>query len=282
MITGRTASITALAAALWLAGCAQYAEVREKRPRFMPNPVGLGVLQGVERAITNALRSDRRKPLAALAEYLTAAETAAQQLRHNPGDATARRDYNFALGRVFATLRDARLDRWTQPLRVPADGGEFVLTHQPDPRPQWNPALYEFVPADQFEIHGTYVAHRTTKDGLGAPLVAIGRKPRRDYRERFSMEHVYYGVTALARFDGRRCVLSFEDPLHTETVSFDGRSFPLAADFTVPLAVMLAKENPKKLGLRDCCGRRNTPRPRTSLGSSPTTRTRPSCSSRTD
>jgi hypothetical protein len=32
---------------------------------------------------------------------------------------------------------------------VPAEGGEFVLTHKPDPRPQWNPALYEFVPADQ-------------------------------------------------------------------------------------------------------------------------------------
>ena len=111
------------------------------------------------------------------------------------------------------------------------------------------PRFTTFVPADQFDIHGTYVARRTTKDGLGAPLVAIGRKPRGDYRETFSMAHVYYGVTALARFDGRRCVLSFEDPLNTETVRFGGASFPLAADFTVPLAVMLAKENPKKLEL---------------------------------
>jgi pimeloyl-ACP methyl ester carboxylesterase len=249
MIPGRTALIAALAAALLLAGCAQYAAVAEKRPRFMPNPVGLGVLQGAEKAITNALRRDRREPLAALGDYLNAAETAAQQLRHDPGDASARRDYNFALGRVFATIRDAKLDPWTQPLRVPAEGGEFVLTHKPDARPQWNPALYEFVPADQFDIRGTYVAHRTTKDGLGAPLVAIGRKPRGDYRETFTMAHVYYGITALARFDARRCVLWFEDPLNTETVSLGGRSFPLAADFSVPLAVMLAKENPKKLEL---------------------------------
>ena len=239
----------ALAAAITLAGCAQYAEVAEKRPRFMPNPVGLGVLQGAEKAITNALRRDRREPLVALGEYLTAAETAAQQLRRNPGDTSARRDYNFAVARVFGTIREAKLDPWTQPLRVPADGGEFVLTHKPDPRPQWNPALYEFMPADQFDIRGTYVTHRTSKDGVGAPLVAIGRKPRGDYRETFSMPHVYYGVTALARFEGRRCVLWFEDPLDTETVSFGGRSFPLAADFTVPLAVMLAKENPKKLEL---------------------------------
>ena len=185
MIPERTVSIAALAAALSLAGCAQYAEVAEKRPRFMPNPAGVGLLQRAEKAITNALRRDRREPLAALGEYLTAAETAAQELRRNSGDASARRDYNFALGRVFATIRDAKLDPWTQPLRVPADGGEFVLTHKPDPRPQWNPALYEFVPADQFDVRGTYVAHRTAKDGLGAPLVAIGRKPRGTTARRF-------------------------------------------------------------------------------------------------
>ena len=84
MIPGRTAFIAALAAALLFAGCAQYAAVAEKRPRFMPNPVGLGVLQGAEKAITNALRRDRREPIAALGEYLTAAETAAQQLRYDP------------------------------------------------------------------------------------------------------------------------------------------------------------------------------------------------------
>ena len=44
-------------------------------------------------------------------------------------------------------------------------------------------------------------------------------------------------------------MFAFEDPLATETVSFGGHSFPLAADFTVPLAVMLASTNPKKLEL---------------------------------
>jgi pimeloyl-ACP methyl ester carboxylesterase len=44
-------------------------------------------------------------------------------------------------------------------------------------------------------------------------------------------------------------VLSFEDPLAEETVRVDGQIFPLAADFTVPLAVMLASTNPKKFEL---------------------------------
>ena len=131
------------------------------------SPSGSVCSKAAEKAITNALRRDRREPLAALGEYVPAAATAAQQLPHDPEDNSARRDSNFALG----------------------------------------------------------------------------RKTRGDYHETFSMAHVYYGVTALARFDARRCVLWFEDPLNTETVRFGGRSFPLAAYFSVPLAVMLASVN---------------------------------------
>jgi len=180
---------------------------------------------------------------------MSAAETALRQLERSPQDETARHTYNFTVGRIIATIRDAKLDPWTEPLRVPASGGEFVLTHKPDPRPQWNPALYDFTPADQFDVHGTYLTERTTRDGIGAPVVAVGREANKEAHANFSLSRIYYGVTAIARFDGRRCVLSFEDPLAVETVRMDGQIFPLAADFTVPLAVMLASTNPKKLEL---------------------------------
>ncbi len=51
----------------------------------------------------------------------------------------------------------------------------------------------------------------------------------------------------MARFHGRQCVITFRDPLQHETVEFAGRQFPMAADFTSPLAMTLAKEKPKKL-----------------------------------
>jgi hypothetical protein len=187
--------------------------------------------------------------MVALAEYLSVVETASRQLEQNPDDAGALRDYNFALGRVFATIRAARLDPWTQPLVVPGAGGGFVLTHRPDPRPQWNPALYEFTPADQFDVRGRYVSERTIRSGLGAPLVAIGRDVHKRARADFVLPRVYYGVTAIARFEGRRCVISFQDPLAVETIRLGRRTFSLAADFTVPVAVMLAKNNPKKFEL---------------------------------
>jgi pimeloyl-ACP methyl ester carboxylesterase len=124
-----------------------------------------------------------------------------------------------------------------------------VITHKPDPRPQWNPALYDFTPADEFDVKGTYVAKHERKEGLGAPTVVTGREMNENVKRDFGMPKVYYGITALVRFEGRRAVFDFEDPLATERVSFGGRSFPLAADFTTPIAVMLARTNPKKMEL---------------------------------
>jgi pimeloyl-ACP methyl ester carboxylesterase len=231
-----------------LESCATYSKVSERPPHFTPFASG-GPLANAATEIVKAMRIDRRDPLVALGEYMNAAETALGQLDRSPNDQAARNTYNFAVGRIIATIRDAKLDPWTQPLRVPANGGEFVLTHRPDPRPQWNPALYDFTPADQFDVRGTYVTERTTRDGIGAPVVAVGREVNKEARANFSMERIYYGVTAIARFDGRRCELSFEDPLVVETVRIDGRIYPLAADFTVPLAVALARTNPKKFEL---------------------------------
>ena len=230
-------------------GCATYSKVTERRPRFRPIANAIARLTNADAAIVKALQLDRSNRLAALGEYMSAAETALRQFERNPRDENARSDYNFAVARIIAAIGDQKLDPWTQPLRIPASSGDFVLTHEPDPRPQWNPTLYRFTPADQFDVHGTYVTERTTRDGIGAPLVAVGREANQDARANFSLPRTYYGVTAIARFEGRRCVLSFEDPLAEETVQVDGHTYPLAADFTVPLAVMLASTNPKKLEL---------------------------------
>jgi hypothetical protein len=240
--------VVALAACA-AAGCSTYSKVSERRPVYNAAAGGTGALESANAEIVKAQQLDRRDPLPALGEYITAAETASRQLQRNPQDEPAQQAYNFAVGRIIGTIRDAKIDPWSQPLRVPASGGEFVLTHKPDPRPQWNPALYTFTPADQFDIHGTYVTERTTRSGLGAPLVAVGREIDKDARANFSLSRIYYGVTAIARFENRRCVLSFHDPLAEETIQIGEHTYPLAADFTVPLAVMLASTDPKKYEL---------------------------------
>jgi len=233
-------------AALALAGCAQYATVSHKKPQFHPPGATAG---SVQQGIANGLRQEKRDPLASIGEYLTVAELAAKQLDQNPNDAAAQYAYNFAVGRVIATIEHAKLDPWTQPLRIPAAGGDFTLTYKPDRRPQWNPALYDFTPADEFDVKGTYVKEHVRKQGIGAALAATGRGKNENAKRDFSSPRVFYGITVVIRFEGRRAVIAFEDPLSTERVTLGQRSYPLAADFTVPMAVMLASTNPKKLEL---------------------------------
>jgi hypothetical protein len=75
-----------LTAALTFAGCAQYASISERRPQFRPVRAEIGALVSVEQRIAEAMRQEKREPLVAMGELLTAAETAAQQLARNPDD----------------------------------------------------------------------------------------------------------------------------------------------------------------------------------------------------
>src|SRR6185312_336470 len=97
-----------------------------------------------EQAIAVGVAKERSHPRQALGDLLTAADEAAQQLEHNPRDAAARDAYNFAASRVFETIRRAKLDPWTQPLRVPAPGGDYLLTNRPPKQRVADPSLYDF------------------------------------------------------------------------------------------------------------------------------------------
>ena len=51
---------------------------------------------------------------------------------------------------------------------------ELTLIGRKDPaKPEQNPALYELIPTEELSYHGAYVKNDVTKDGIGAPLVAI-------------------------------------------------------------------------------------------------------------
>jgi len=232
-----------------LAACAGPNEFSEKRPTFLPIPPGIGLLAQADAEIEKGQHESRSKPLGAIDDYLAAAQTAERQLHRNPKDGAAKRDYNFAVGRIFEVIQHEKLDPWVKPLPVSGDHGDFVLIHKPDPRPEWNPELYDFTPADQFDVHGRWVTERTTRDGIGAPIVAVEKEHNVNARESFAPSRVFYSVTAVAHFEGRRCILSFKDPLDAEAVTIGTDTFPLAADFTVPLAVMLETTDPNKHAL---------------------------------
>jgi pimeloyl-ACP methyl ester carboxylesterase len=238
--------VLALIAPIIFAGCTQIAVVSEKRPAKLP--AGSGPNLVATQTINRALVDEKKQPIVALGAFVAAAQDSLRRLDRNPADAEARRDYNFAVARIFTVVRDAKLDPWTQPMRV-GGNGEYSLTWKRDPRPEWNLTLYDLIPADQLNIRGTYVKEHVTKEGIGAPLVAKRELTAQQASELFCPPYIYYSVTATVQFEGSRCVISINDPLATESVRVDGHTYPLAADFTASYALLLAREKPQKLGL---------------------------------
>ena len=230
------------------AGCASpIAVVSEKSPaRFQTTS---GTDQGIAQTIDRAQSLKRSQPLVALDAYASAARDSLHDLDRNPADKEARRCYNFAVAGIFSVIRSAKLDPWTQPVRAGANG-ELTLTGRKDPaKPEQDPALYDLIPTDELRYHGAYVKDDVTKDGIGAPLVAVRHLTVEQAATLFTAPAIYYGVTGLVEFEGSRCVLSICDPLAMETVQVEGHTYPLAANFTASLAMVLAQEKPQKLGL---------------------------------
>src|SRR5438105_7680016 len=118
-------SITASVLALAMAGCAQIAVVSEKRPAALPP--GSGANRVATQTVNRALVEEKKQPIVALGAFVAAARDSLRQLDRDPGNAEARRDYTFAVARIFTLVRDAQLDPTTHPMRVGANG-EFTLT----------------------------------------------------------------------------------------------------------------------------------------------------------
>src|SRR5213080_1744787 len=189
----------------FFASCAQIATVSEKRPAALPP--GSGANRVATQTIDSGLAQEKKQPTVALGAFVAAARDSLRELDRNTSDAEARRAYNFAVARIFTVVRDAKLDPWTHPMRVGANG-EFTLTWKRDPRPEWNLALYDLIPADELDFKGTYVKDQVTKDGIGAPLVAKRELTPQQASAFFTPPYIYYSVTATAQFEGSRCVIA--------------------------------------------------------------------------
>ena len=88
--------------ALALTSCTTpYAEVSLRKPH-LTGPPGSGTLASVEQDLDKAIREHRSHPLEALGHCLDALESTTRELRRDPANAAAIRDYDFAIGRVYA------------------------------------------------------------------------------------------------------------------------------------------------------------------------------------
>jgi fermentation-respiration switch protein FrsA (DUF1100 family) len=201
--------------------------------------------------IAATLRRGSESPLIQLGGYLDAVDAARAALKSNPADAQARADYNFAVSRVVEVADEAGLQPWKTPLHCPGAGGEWLLSYKTDQYRGLDPADFELRSSDRYSFKGKLVKERALKDGLGGSLVATSKGIDVTKVDQFAQgKHIYYGLTAVLDFHGRNCEASLLDPLATESVKLDGNSYPLAADFTAPIALALAELKPGKVEIQ--------------------------------
>lgn len=163
------------------------------------------------------------------------------------GDEVALALYNHSVARLVELLETERALPWGTTLEF--GEGETRRTLRVRAEPGTLARNCHIVVVDTLEFHGRYAGTQAIREGVGAPVVAILAS---DYghRERFEAREAYVSLTAVLRFDdAESATLEFHDPLERERIQIFGRDPVLAANFTAPAALALARTRVDKLGL---------------------------------
>jgi pimeloyl-ACP methyl ester carboxylesterase len=230
-------------------GCAPIASVTQTRARIPYSKQLQPELSAARRQLARGQELEGQDPLAALGNDLAAAQIAAKQLHNRSSQIEARELYNFAVGRVVENIEHAHLEPWRRSITIPSSSGDYLLSSPQPANGEHDPSNYTLLPTDVLRIGGRLFTTRTTVTGVGAPVLAIGREKARDDRTRFALKRVYAAVTAVVRFQDHRAEIEFIERSSTNQVVVAGRTHPLAADFTAPLAMTLVLERPDKYRL---------------------------------
>jgi pimeloyl-ACP methyl ester carboxylesterase len=229
--------------AFFLTGCSTYSKVAGRN-------IDKVSVTAQQKALTKSMKPFAQQPMVRLGRYLDAVNTARLRLRDSPTDTLAQSDYSFAVGRIVEIIDAEGLTPWDAPMISPsASAGQWSFTlAPPDPRPEYHTSNFEMLPADRYEFKGTLIGERNVKQGLGAPVVVVGKDLDFTRIDEFSQgKQVYYGMTAVIRFgEAGQCEMTMVDPLESETITLDESVYPVAADFQAPLALSLAELAPQK------------------------------------
>ena len=227
-------------------GCSHLATVKERPARL---PVGLPAEEPLESAKKYLTAAEHERPLAALGHDLLASRISNEVLQRHPKDESAREIYNFAVARVVQDVDRADLEPWHRPVTILTDRGSYSLVSPKPVDAEHNPSRYDLFPTDTLKIGGKFFKTYSTVSGLGAPIAVVGRMQSQNFRQQYKLRRIYAPITAIVRFSGQKASLEFVDPLNVATITLDNRTFPLAADFDAPTALLIARERPERLGL---------------------------------
>ena len=229
-----------------LSGCAHLATVRVTPAR---PPAATGNDEQLQAAKACLASAERERPLLSLGDDLTAAKLSLQVLERRRNDSLAQSMYNFSVARAVENVERAKIEPWRHKIDIVNDGSNYTLVTPKPIDPQHDPSRYDLFPTDSLKISGQFFKTRSSVEGVGAPLVAVARSENPQFRQQYRLPRVYAPVTAAIRFSGQKAELEFVDPMKSDRIALNKRTFPLAADFSAPTAMLIARERPERLGL---------------------------------
>jgi pimeloyl-ACP methyl ester carboxylesterase len=232
---------------LQFCGCASHLATVKIIPARLTT--GLRVDEPLDAATKYLGAAEHEQPSAALGHDLLAAKISYGVLERQRKDESARSIYNFAVARVVQDVDRTDFEPWRHPVTVVTDDGRYTLVSPKPVDPDHDPSRYDLFPTDTLKIGGKFFKTYSTVSGLGAPIAVVGHTESSHFRQQYKLRRIYAPITAIVRFSGRKASLEFMDPLNAERITLNKQTFPLAADFDAPTALLIARERPERLGL---------------------------------
>lgn len=185
--------------------------------------------------------SERHQQLNSLVDELRHA--AGQLDRHVPASVTT---YNERLSRLLEAITLAGDEISNNHLTLnTATGIRSLKIVAPD---GFLPPTADLLPVDTLKFRGDYADHKAIVPGLGAPLVAVKSTDQIGHTE-LRKNQPLRNLTAIIRFSGDQATIDLTDPYQTESLSYGGQRYPLAADFSGAVMYGLSTARIDKLGL---------------------------------
>lgn len=168
------------------------------------------------------------------ADYLQAAATTVPLLGSGAQETPAVNTYNAACGELTVLLRSSEGGRlWNHPLTLTGNNSTYHLRLEPASNAVWAPNYFtSFVPEQ--EIKEKLIRKENMHQGVGGALVGVRLvNPPEKFAPR---RGITAPVTATLDFHAKDATLALRRPAKQLTVNVEGKTRPLAANFSAPLS----------------------------------------------
>src|SRR5438094_5944899 len=191
------------------------------------------------------------------ADYLQAAAMTAPLLGSGVQETPARDTYNAACGELAVLLRTSEGQQlWNHPLTLTGNNQTYHLRLEPAGNAVWAPSYFTTFELEQ-QVKEKPIKKENIQQGVGGALVGVRIL---NPAEKFAPPRgITAAVTATLDFHGKDATLALRRPTKQQTASVEGKTRPLAANFSAPISYYKPPSNLALVGLIGGFEARNYP-----------------------